>query len=101
MSPCAARERRSRGLRYSRTSRGGAGVRREKEEGFGFVLLIFQEHAADRGFVWDGLAADFDGVVGDRGLFFRRGRGGFGGGFRRPWPFFPAGKIWGGAHKKR
>ena len=57
-----------------------AGVGDGENAGGGFALFIFDERGGSGGLVSDGLAADFDGVVGDGGFFFGRGRlrGGFG-----------------------
>src|SRR5690242_1860700 len=61
----------------------GTDVGREEEQGFGLVLFVFEEQAADGGLVRNGLTADLDGVVGDGRFFLWRGRGGFGGLFGR------------------
>jgi hypothetical protein len=62
---------------------------------------IFEEQAADGGLVRNGLTGNFDGVVGDGGLFLGRGCGGFGRFFSRLGVFFLRKRICGSEYKKR
>jgi len=57
----------------------GANVGSGIDQRLRLVFFVFQQDGTGDGFVGNRLAGDFDGVLGDRGLFFGSRRGGLSG----------------------